>query len=57
MKLKQLVSLLQQVEPFEKPKVLLEQYPTSPELASEVLYAIANQDESIQGKSEKHADI
>jgi predicted RNA methylase len=50
MKLKQLVSLLQQVDPFEKPKVLLEQYPTSPELASQMLYAIANQDESIQGK-------
>ena len=49
MKLKQLVSLLQQVQPFEKPKILLEQYPTSAEVASQMIYAIANQDQTIDG--------
>lgn len=35
MKLKELESCLQQVDTFEEPKVLLEQYPTSPHIAGE----------------------
>lgn len=33
MKLKELESCLQQVDGFEEPKILLEQYPTSPHIA------------------------
>lgn len=33
MKLKELESCLQQVDVFEEPKILLEQYPTSPHIA------------------------
>lgn len=33
MKLKELESYLQQVDTFEAPKILLEQYPTSPHIA------------------------
>uniref|UniRef100_A0A672YKD5 Methyltransferase like 5 n=1 Tax=Sphaeramia orbicularis TaxID=375764 RepID=A0A672YKD5_9TELE len=33
MKLKELESCLQQVDTFETPKILLEQYPTSPHIA------------------------
>lgn len=36
MKLKELESCLQQVDVFEKPKILLEQYPTSPHIAGEM---------------------
>lgn len=36
MKLKELESCLQQVDVFEEPKVLLEQYPTSPHIAGKV---------------------
>lgn len=36
MKLKELESCLQQVDVFEEPKILLEQYPTSPHIAGEV---------------------
>jgi len=35
MKLKELESCLQQVDGFEEPKILLEQYPTSPHIAGE----------------------
>lgn len=35
MKLKELESYLQQVDVFEEPKILLEQYPTSPHIAGE----------------------
>uniref|UniRef100_A0A8C2PLC1 Uncharacterized protein n=1 Tax=Cyprinus carpio TaxID=7962 RepID=A0A8C2PLC1_CYPCA len=35
MKLKELESCLQQVDGFEEPKILLEQYPTSPYIAGE----------------------
>lgn len=33
MKLKELESYLQQVDVFEEPKILFEQYPTSPHIA------------------------
>lgn len=36
MKLKELESCLQQVDVFDEPKILLEQYPTSPHIAGEV---------------------
>ena len=35
MKLKELESVLQQVDGFEEPKILLEQYPTSPHIAGQ----------------------
>lgn len=35
MKLKELESCLQEVDAFEEPKILLEQYPTSPHIAGE----------------------
>lgn len=41
MKLKQLESFLQQLETFPAPKVELEQYPTSPHLAAQLLFAAA----------------
>lgn len=40
MKLKELQSLLQDVETFAAPKIELEQYPTSVELAASMLYTI-----------------
>jgi len=40
MKLKQLESNLQQVEEFENPKLLLEQYPTRPHIAACMLYTM-----------------
>ncbi|KAK9807715.1 hypothetical protein WJX72_007040 [[Myrmecia] bisecta] len=40
MKLKELHSLLQGIEPFQSPKVALEQYPTGAEIASRMLYTI-----------------
>lgn len=35
MKLKELESCLQQVDVFEEPKILFEQYPTSPHIAGD----------------------
>ena len=40
MKLKELESALQQVDSFENPKVALEQYATTPHIASHMLYTI-----------------
>jgi len=40
-KLKELESHLQQVEEFEKPKILLEQYPTRPHIAACMLHTMA----------------
>jgi len=40
MKLRQLESNLQQVEEFEEPKILLEQYPTRPHIAACMLHTI-----------------
>lgn len=40
MKLRDLETHLQQVEVFEKPKVLLEQYPTRPHIAASMLWTI-----------------
>ena len=40
LKLRQLETALHEVETFEKPKVLLEQYPTRPHIAACILHAI-----------------
>ncbi|XP_030643021.1 rRNA N(6)-adenosine-methyltransferase METTL5 [Chanos chanos] len=50
MKLKDLESCLQQVDVFEDPKVLLEQYPTSPHIAACMLYTIHNTFDDIKDK-------
>eukprot|EP00873_Tetraselmis_striata_P012238 jgi/Tetstr1/432502/TSEL_021876.t1 len=39
MKLRQLESLLQDIEPFEEPKIELEQYPTTAHLAAQFLFS------------------
>eukprot|EP00475_Leptophrys_vorax_P019982 TRINITY_DN2738_c0_g1_i3.p1 TRINITY_DN2738_c0_g1~~TRINITY_DN2738_c0_g1_i3.p1 ORF type:complete len:127 (+),score=26.95 TRINITY_DN2738_c0_g1_i3:68-448(+) len=51
MRRKELEILLQQVSAFEKPKVQLEQYPTSPHLAAEVLLLIHQHFGDIQDKT------
>lgn len=50
MKLKELESYLQQVDTFEAPKILLEQYPTSPHIAACMLYTIHSTFDDIKGK-------
>lgn len=50
MKLKELESCLQQVDGFEEPKILLEQYPTSPHIAGCMLYTIHNTFDDIENK-------
>ncbi|XP_008326869.2 rRNA N(6)-adenosine-methyltransferase METTL5 [Cynoglossus semilaevis] len=50
MKLKELESCLQQVDVFEEPKILLEQYPTSPHIAACMLYTIHNTFDDIEGR-------
>ncbi|TNN36677.1 Methyltransferase-like protein 5 [Liparis tanakae] len=50
MKLKELESCLQQVDTFEEPKILLEQYPTSPHIAACMLYTIQSTFDDIEGK-------
>ncbi|KAM4608985.1 rRNA N(6)-adenosine-methyltransferase METTL5 [Polymixia lowei] len=50
MKFKELESCLQQVDVFEEPKILLEQYPTSPHIAACMLYTIHNTFDDIKGK-------
>ncbi|GCB61759.1 rRNA N(6)-adenosine-methyltransferase METTL5 isoform X1 [Scyliorhinus torazame] len=49
-KLKELESLLQQVDVFEQPKLLLEQYPTSPHIAAHMLYTIHTTFNDIESK-------
>ncbi|XP_062259457.1 rRNA N6-adenosine-methyltransferase METTL5 [Platichthys flesus] len=50
MKLKELESCLQQVDGFDEPKILLEQYPTSPHIAARMLYTIQNTFGDIEGR-------
>ncbi|XP_068936251.1 rRNA N6-adenosine-methyltransferase METTL5 [Petaurus breviceps papuanus] len=50
MKRKELESFLQQVDGFEKPKLLLEQYPTRPHIAACMLYTIHNTYDDIENK-------
>ncbi|KAL7305772.1 hypothetical protein TKK_0002022 [Trichogramma kaykai] len=48
MKIKQLEQELQQLSTFDQPNILLEQYATSPHIASRMLYVAQNQYEDIQ---------
>ncbi|XP_060786185.1 rRNA N6-adenosine-methyltransferase METTL5 isoform X1 [Neoarius graeffei] len=50
MKLKELESCLQQVDGFEEPKILLEQYPTSPHIAGCMLFTIHNTFDDLENK-------
>ncbi|KAM9123171.1 rRNA N(6)-adenosine-methyltransferase METTL5 isoform 4-T5 [Pangshura tecta] len=50
LKLKELESRLQQVDGFENPKLLLEQYPTRPHIAACMLYTIHNTFDDIENK-------
>ncbi|XP_059503244.1 rRNA N6-adenosine-methyltransferase METTL5 isoform X2 [Stegostoma tigrinum] len=50
LKLKELESLLQQVDVFEQPKLLLEQYHTSPHIAAHMLYTIHTTFDDIKSK-------
>jgi len=50
MKLKELESHLQEVEEFDKPKILLEQYPTRPHIAACMLHTIAATFSDIEDK-------
>ncbi|XP_053327764.1 rRNA N6-adenosine-methyltransferase METTL5 [Spea bombifrons] len=50
MKLKELEGCLQQVDSFENPKLLLEQYPTRPHIAACMLYTIHNTFGDIEDK-------
>ena len=51
MKLKQLEQYLQQIEGFEKPKILLEQYPTRPHIAACMLQTIHETYDDIENKN------
>uniref|UniRef100_A0ABZ3NNJ6 Methyltransferase-like protein 5 n=1 Tax=Rattus norvegicus TaxID=10116 RepID=A0ABZ3NNJ6_RAT len=51
LKLKELESRLQEVDGFEKPKLLLEQYPTRPHIAACMLYTIHNTYDDIESKA------
>ncbi|XP_077978889.1 rRNA N(6)-adenosine-methyltransferase METTL5-like [Glandiceps talaboti] len=50
MKLKELESYLQQVETFNSPKILLEQYATRPHIAACMLHTIHNRYDDIEDK-------
>ena len=50
MKKKELQSYLQKIEPFEKPNVKLEQYPTPPNLATDMMFAIENSYNDLNSK-------
>ncbi|XP_064647569.1 rRNA N6-adenosine-methyltransferase METTL5-like [Lineus longissimus] len=50
MKLKELESNLQDVDGFEEPKILLEQYPTSPHIAARMLHTISASFDDIENK-------
>lgn len=50
MKLRHIEELLQGLQEFEKPKIVLEQYVTPPHLASHILYTIQSQHGDIEGK-------
>jgi len=51
MKLKELESHLQQVEEFDSPKILLEQYPTRPHIAACMLHTMAATFGDIEGRT------
>ncbi|XP_066594225.1 rRNA N6-adenosine-methyltransferase Mettl5 [Prorops nasuta] len=49
--LRKLEEYLQQLDVFEEPKILLEQYPTSAHIASHLLYTAQSQFEDIENKA------
>eukprot|EP01105_Mastigella_eilhardi_P014234 TRINITY_DN3246_c0_g1_i1.p2 TRINITY_DN3246_c0_g1~~TRINITY_DN3246_c0_g1_i1.p2 ORF type:complete len:219 (-),score=81.16 TRINITY_DN3246_c0_g1_i1:66-722(-) len=51
MKLRELEAALQQVEGFRKPKIKLEQYPTSAHIAAHVLFEIESRYGDLEGRS------
>ncbi|EFN52561.1 hypothetical protein CHLNCDRAFT_138547 [Chlorella variabilis] len=51
MKLKELESLMQDIAPFEDPKIELEQYPTGPHIAARMLYTVANSYDEFEGQT------
>jgi len=51
LRLRQLEEYLQQLDVFENPKVLLEQYATSAHIASHLLYTAQSQFDDIKGKN------
>merc|ERR1719228_645045 len=51
MKLKELESQLQQVEEFDVPKILLEQYPTRPHIAACMLHTMAASFGDLEGRT------
>eukprot|EP01134_Creolimax_fragrantissima_P005329 CFRG5329T1 len=51
MKLKELEGWLGQLDSFEDPKILLEQYPTPPHIAARMMYTIENSFGDIGGKA------
>lgn len=51
MKLKELESHLQEVEEFENPKILLEQYPTRPHIAACMLHTMSSTFDDIENKT------
>ncbi|XP_043273972.1 rRNA N6-adenosine-methyltransferase METTL5 [Venturia canescens] len=51
MRMKELEQYLQQLEGFEKPKILLEQYPTSAHIAAHILYTAQSQFDDIEDRS------
>jgi len=50
LKLKQLEAALNEIETFDKPKILLEQYPTRPHLAACILHSIESTYGDLDGK-------
>ncbi|KAI3430752.1 hypothetical protein D9Q98_009164 [Chlorella vulgaris] len=51
MRLKELESLMQDIAPFEEPKVELEQYPTGPHIAARMLYTVGNSFDEFDGQT------
>eukprot|EP00088_Acartia_fossae_P039577 TRINITY_DN41205_c0_g1_i1.p1 TRINITY_DN41205_c0_g1~~TRINITY_DN41205_c0_g1_i1.p1 ORF type:complete len:211 (+),score=64.29 TRINITY_DN41205_c0_g1_i1:359-991(+) len=51
MKLKELECHLQEVDEFEDPKILLEQYPTRPHIAACMIHTMASSFDDIEGRS------
>jgi predicted RNA methylase len=49
MKLKQLESILTDIDPFENPKIDLEQVCTSPHIAARMIFTAANSFDDIEG--------
>ncbi|KAG2422983.1 hypothetical protein HXX76_015654 [Chlamydomonas incerta] len=51
MKLKELHALMQDIAPFRRAKVELEQYPTGPHLASRLLFTVDNSYDEFAGRT------